>query len=343
MKYQKAQFDNSLSLHKGWLELFEQARDKRHLAATEQLIRINDDQRLHLHDLRNEIYRLAEVSDDALFAIHCAQEVSPLTFGSFTLAFWTAPNLDCALQQVQDYSIVMSSPVRVEYHKDKHGHGELWILHSEALNKENHTTYMGLIMLMATLLKMVKTLVADQSMTIDVELVSNHLGAQRLAEIEQVTQTNISIGHPIQKLRIDKRFLYRTNRHHEHEIHFSTLNLLRNQAETLKENDVILQIYNTLNQFDDLSNVSAQTISAAMNLNVRTLNRRLSDLNSSYRGVIDKYKLEKALHLLTNPNINMTEIAFQLGFADLSTFSRAFKRWTGSSPIELKAKLSNGQ
>ena len=343
MKYQKSEFHNSLSLHKGWLSLFEATRQKRAIKARESTIRANDEQRLHLHDLRNEIYRLTEESNDPLFLFHCAAEVSPLTFSAFSLAFWTSPNLDHALQQIEDFSIVMSSPVRVEYHKNLQGNGELWIYHSEALHKESYTTYMGIALFMATLVKMIQSVANDPEMVIEVELISERFGSALLTEIEQLTQTKISVGYPVQKIRVANKYLQRVNLQHDHEVHFSMLNLLRHRAESLKKYDLILQIYNILNQRTELSHVSAETVSAALNMNLRTLNRRLAELNTSYRGVLEKYKLEKALHLLSHSNTNMTEIAFQLGFSDLSTFSRAFKRWTGFSPRSLKNNMKKSE
>jgi AraC-like DNA-binding protein len=339
MKFEKSQFHSSLSVHKGWLDLYEEACAPYGIEAANQSIRINNDHRLHLYDLRDEIYRLVDESKDPLFAVHCASNVSPLTFGSFSLACWTAPDLHSALQLIAEHSIMMCSPVRVEYHTDKQGNGELWIFNSEALSKESYATYMGITLFKVSLVKMMQAIVRDSKMIIEVELIANHFGSKLLCEIEQLTQTTITVGHPIQKLRVEKKYLYRDNKQQDPDIHFSTLNLLRNQAEKLRKHDVILQIYNTLTQLNDLSNVSAESVSHALNMNVRTLNRRLFELNTSYRGVLEKYKLEKALYLLSDSNVNMTEIAFQLGFADLSTFSRAFKRWTGVSPIVLKEKL----
>jgi len=39
---------------------------------------------------------------------------------------------------------------------------------------------------------------------------------------------------------------------------------------------------------------------------------------------------------MTQSRLSITEIAFMLGFSDLSNFIRAFKRWTGKSPTEFK-------
>ncbi|WP_414477928.1 helix-turn-helix domain-containing protein [Photobacterium damselae] len=76
-------------------------------------------------------------------------------------------------------------------------------------------------------------------------------------------------------------------------------------------------------------------IASYLGISFRTLNRRLAEAETSYRSILQEYRLEKALNLLNNDKINMAEIAFRLGFSDLSTFSRAFKRWTGECPSKL--------
>jgi len=41
---------------------------------------------------------------------------------------------------------------------------------------------------------------------------------------------------------------------------------------------------------------------------------------------------------LADPEITLTDAAFLLGYSDLSSFSRAFRRWTGSSAQEYRAQ-----
>jgi len=40
--------------------------------------------------------------------------------------------------------------------------------------------------------------------------------------------------------------------------------------------------------------------------------------------------------LLSNPRYSVAEVAFLLGFAELSSFYRAFKRWTGQTPVDFR-------
>lgn len=64
----------------------------------------------------------------------------------------------------------------------------------------------------------------------------------------------------------------------------------------------------------------------------RTLQRRLSDENFTFRELLEQLRMERALELLKESSASITEIAFALGYDDATSFSRAFRRHTGRPP-----------
>jgi AraC-like DNA-binding protein len=70
----------------------------------------------------------------------------------------------------------------------------------------------------------------------------------------------------------------------------------------------------------------------SMGMSARTLQRRLEQEQTRFSEVLDRARLAEARRLLADPSTTLTDAAFRLGFADLATFSRAFKRWTGVPP-----------
>ena len=65
---------------------------------------------------------------------------------------------------------------------------------------------------------------------------------------------------------------------------------------------------------------------------IGTLQRRLSDEQTSYKEILDNTRHHLALRYIKQKHFPIGEIAYLLGFADPSNFSRAFKRWTGRAP-----------
>jgi len=65
---------------------------------------------------------------------------------------------------------------------------------------------------------------------------------------------------------------------------------------------------------------------------VRTLQRRLKESGLSYSGLVEQTRHELACRLLDMPGAKVAAVARALGYNDASSFSRAFRRWTGMSP-----------
>ncbi|MEL7123655.1 MAG: AraC family transcriptional regulator ligand-binding domain-containing protein [Bacteroidota bacterium] len=73
-----------------------------------------------------------------------------------------------------------------------------------------------------------------------------------------------------------------------------------------------------------------------MGMSSRTLTRRLSDNGISFRELVKQTQEKISKDLLKNTSSTIGEIAFQTGFSEQSAFSRAFKRWTGESPLDYR-------
>jgi AraC-like DNA-binding protein len=77
---------------------------------------------------------------------------------------------------------------------------------------------------------------------------------------------------------------------------------------------------------------------SAMGMSERSLRRRLEDEGSSYSQLVEEAKLDLARELLAARERPIKQVALELGFADVSSFHRAFKRWTGQTPAEFRAQ-----
>jgi AraC-like DNA-binding protein len=81
------------------------------------------------------------------------------------------------------------------------------------------------------------------------------------------------------------------------------------------------------------------TVSKALAMSERTLQRRLGECGTTFQALLDDVRRELALAQLERGAGTLTDLAFTLGYADLSAFSRAFRRWTGESPVEYRRRI----
>ena len=77
-------------------------------------------------------------------------------------------------------------------------------------------------------------------------------------------------------------------------------------------------------------------IAQMLNLSPRTYRRRLSQERASYQELLDQVRAEHATHYLQYTHLPMSSIACMVGFNDASNFRRAYAKWTGRSPQEVR-------
>ena len=78
--------------------------------------------------------------------------------------------------------------------------------------------------------------------------------------------------------------------------------------------------------------LSLPQLAERLNLSRRTLIRRLTDVGTTYRELLDRHQMRRVERLLADPEFSLAEIAYGLGYSDPANFARAFRRWFGEAP-----------
>lgn len=84
----------------------------------------------------------------------------------------------------------------------------------------------------------------------------------------------------------------------------------------------------------------AATTARRLKMSVRTLNRALAGEGLTYRRLLDQLRHDLAREYLRDQRTSVGEVAFRLGFSEVSAFSRAYKRWSGETPIQTRARVT---
>lgn len=78
--------------------------------------------------------------------------------------------------------------------------------------------------------------------------------------------------------------------------------------------------------------VSIDDVASAMNMSRRTLQRKIQSEGERYSEILDQVRFGLVKKYLTDGESNLKSMAYNLGYADVSAFHKAFKRWSGVTP-----------
>lgn len=83
---------------------------------------------------------------------------------------------------------------------------------------------------------------------------------------------------------------------------------------------------------------SRSTVARQLAMSERTLQRRLAERGLGFKQLVEITRRELAVRYVADAGTELTEVAFLLGYSELSAFDRAFRRWTGFSPLEYRRR-----
>lgn len=78
---------------------------------------------------------------------------------------------------------------------------------------------------------------------------------------------------------------------------------------------------------------SLPAIARELRMSPRTLKRKLAEHGTTFTSIRDDMRRQRALLLLDNRALSISEVAAKLGYSELPNFTRAFRKWTGVTPL----------
>ena len=83
---------------------------------------------------------------------------------------------------------------------------------------------------------------------------------------------------------------------------------------------------------------SIERAAGELGMSVRTLQRRLRESSVNFSQLIEEIRYHLAREYLDKPELAVSEIAYLLGYSELSAFNHAFRRWAGAAPLDYRRR-----
>ena len=210
--------------------------------------------------------------------------------------------------------------------------GGLWVVD----NRQNPNDFLELTE--STFARMVCGMRRQGHLSIVKQIHVTHARPAYRAEYDRIFQVPMTFGSDWNAMQIDESLLTARVQHQPRYV-FGVLteraDLLLKQLENSKSTrgrveGLLLPVLHT-------GDVSMDTIAAKLAMSRQTLFRKLKAEGATFEKVLDDLRHKMALGYLRGKKVSVNETAYLVGFSDPTAFSRAFKRWTGTSPRTMRA------
>jgi AraC-like DNA-binding protein len=160
-------------------------------------------------------------------------------------------------------------------------------------------------------------------------------------ERASLLRANVRGGHAWAGIRFDAAVLDRPMKTADAVIerlmqHYGDLRLASLQT----QGDELDRLRRSIAQLVVEGDSSVERLAESVGWSVRTLQRRLSDRGLNYSELLGEVRKTLALNLLENPSLGIAQIAYLLGYSEVSTFNHAFRRWVGQAPGDYRSSRS---
>lgn len=99
-----------------------------------------------------------------------------------------------------------------------------------------------------------------------------------------------------------------------------------------KINSIYSQVKQLACNEENIGSLTLKQVAQKLHISERTLQRQLTNEQTSFQNIIGEIRRQQAENLLRGNQLSIKEISERLGYADISHFSRAFKKWTSVTP-----------
>lgn len=275
------------------------------------------------------------LSNDPNLALH-AIEVVP--FGAYRVVDFlatTAPTIGAALAKVSDYFPLINAVVRLPYSL---GEREV-IVGLEAPSRPSTITRPYAEYTLAAVFLRTRAATNQPYPLIRVDF--SHPRPADIREHERIFECPVTFGADTCRMVI-AREVWDTPRTGSNPALFSVLDtharMLLEQLPTPV--DIVGRVREAIQGELRGGSPKLESIAKHLAMSPRTLQRRMGEQGVVFNDILDELRYRAAKSYLAHEDIAGAEVAYLLGFAEQSSFNRAFKRWSGQTPTAYRRKAA---
>lgn len=276
----------------------------------------------------------ARATGDECFGLHFGEHFNPKDIGPLAYVVLNSPTVAVAIQNAERYHHLHNQAAKLSFSIEGEQAYFRFLLDLATDSLRQHNEYS-----MAVGLNGLRIIAGSHWAPREVQFA--HEAPARTSEHLRVFRAPVLFGYATNALVIERDFVERQVPAADERLY----RVLKRQAErvlseTPRESDLLAAVRRAIAESMREGDLKLSRVTKKISMSPRALERRLKEHGVVFKKLVDDTRRRFALNYLRDRKHTLTEIAFLLGYSEVSAFNRAFKRWTGSTPLDHRRKTA---
>ncbi len=275
------------------------------------------------------LWRLAlAATGDPAFGLKLTKQYKHTMFHALGYGLSASSTLKEAFERVQRFSHVVSDAV--EYQFSRRGPEYHFVL-----EPVTEVPVESIDALVGMYLQLCRSLIGRKFSPLSVEL--RRPRPEVVDEFERLWRAPLHFGAEQNRLIFDRESIERKLETGNPELARLSDAISTEYLARIERHNIEARVREFLTQQLPGGEPTQEDVAEILNMSSRTLQRKLGDSGTTFKKIVDETRHARALAHFSKAQISVNEVTHLLGFSCSSSFTRAFRRWTGLSPSEWRA------
>jgi AraC-like DNA-binding protein len=278
-----------------------------------------------------------EQSNNPCFGVEVGKLWSPTSFHALGFAWLASASLHDAFQRMSRFSRLINDSLTTDLTRV----GTNYRFQLNATDGEQLIHPAGVDAAISAIVKMCRMLIGDSFSPIEIQM--------KTARTESAICLETAVGAPIIYnkenfiLLIDHRDVERILPGSNTELIRVNENVALQYLSKLDRCNLTAQVKAKIVTLLPTGDIKEEQIATVLNLSLRSFQRKLREEGEGFTNILTSIKKQMAKNYIQDSQLSINEIAYLLGFSDQANFTRAFRRWNGSTPSNYRKNIISNQ
>jgi AraC-like DNA-binding protein len=273
----------------------------------------------------------ARATADECFGLHFGEHYNPKNIGPLAYVVLNSPTLAAAIENAERYLHLHNEAANLSFSLEGEQAYLRFLLADLTIEStRQHNEYS-----MAVALNTLRIMAGSNWAAQEVQFA--HKAPAHTSEHLRVFGAPVLFGCATNALVMDRGFVERQVPAADQRLY----RIIKQQVERIlnempREDGLLASVRRAIAELMRDGDPKLTRVAKKIAMSPRTLQRRLRQYGIDFKKLMDDTRRRFAINYLRDRKHTLTEIAFLLGYSEVSAFNRAFKRWTGSTPLKYR-------